>query len=97
MELRERGLSIDAAAREVGVSRTAGRNWANGYRTYRAGQVVGFRPALDRLEVREISDRFVSQDERLAGRFRLPPLPPYVGMRTNLVMLRVCFTGFIAR
>lgn len=64
MELRERGLSIDAAAREVGVSRTAGRNWANGYRTYRAGQVVGFRPALDRLEVREISARFVSQDER---------------------------------
>ncbi len=55
MELRERGLSIDAAAREIGVSRTAGRNWANGYRTYRAGQVVGFVAALDRLEVREIS------------------------------------------
>lgn len=65
MELRERGLSIDAAAREVGVSRTAGRNWANGYRTYRDGQVVGFRPALDRLEVREISPRFLSEDERV--------------------------------
>ena len=65
MELRERGLGIDAAAREVGVSRTAGRNWANGYRTYRAGQVVGFVPALDRLEVREISARFLSQDERI--------------------------------
>ncbi len=38
----------------VGVSRTAGRNWANGCRTY-AGQVVGFVAALDRLEVREIS------------------------------------------
>lgn len=58
MELRERGLSIDAAAREVGVSRTAGRNWAKGYRTYRGGVVVGFTPALDRLEVREISARF---------------------------------------
>ena len=29
MELRERGLTIDAAALEVGVSRTAGRNRAN--------------------------------------------------------------------
>jgi transposase, IS30 family len=65
MELRERGLSIDAAAREVGVSRTAGRNWANGYRTYRSGQVVGFVPALERLEVREISARFLSEDERI--------------------------------
>ena len=65
MELRERGLSIDAAAREVGVSRTAGRNWANGYKTYRSGRVVGFVPALDRLEVREISARFLSQDERI--------------------------------
>ena len=65
VELRERGLSIDAAAREVGVSRTAGRNWAHGYRTYRSGQVVGFVPALDRLEVREINARFLSEDERI--------------------------------
>ena len=65
MELRERGLGIDAAAREVGVSRTAGRNWAKGYRKYRDGQVVGFVTALDRLEVREISPRFLSQDERI--------------------------------
>lgn len=66
MELRERGLSIDAAAaREVGVSRAAGRNWASGYRTYRDGQVVGFGPALDRLEVREISARFLCEDERV--------------------------------
>jgi transposase, IS30 family len=65
MELRERGLSIDAAAREVGASRTAGRNWANGYRTYRAGRAVGFVPALDRLDVREINPRFLSEDERI--------------------------------
>ena len=65
MELRARGLSIAAAARGVGVSRTAGRNWAKGYRKCRAGAVVGFVPALDRLEVREISARFVSQDERI--------------------------------
>lgn len=36
-----------------------------GYRTSRSGQVVGFVPALDRLEVREISARFLSQDERI--------------------------------
>jgi transposase, IS30 family len=65
MELRERGLGIDAAARVVGVSRTAGRNWANGYRKYRSGRVVGFVPALGRLEVREISVRFLSEDERV--------------------------------
>ncbi len=53
-----------AAAREVGVSRTAGNNWLRGYKTYRGGEVVGFVPALDRLAVREISSRFLSQDER---------------------------------
>ena len=65
MELRSRGWSIMAAAREVGVSRTAGHNWSRGYKTYRRGQVTGFVPALDRLAVREISGRFLSQDERI--------------------------------
>lgn len=64
-ELRGRGWSIAAAAREVGVSRTAGHNWANGYKTYRAGKVVGFVPALDRLAVRQISSRYLSQEERI--------------------------------
>ena len=54
-----------AAAREVGVSRTAGNNWSRGYKTYRHGQVTGFVPALDRLAVRQISARFLSQDERI--------------------------------
>jgi IS30 family transposase len=65
MELRGRGWSIMAAAREAGVSRTAGHNWSRGYKTYRNGQVTGFVPALDRLAVRGISDRFLSQDERM--------------------------------
>jgi hypothetical protein len=65
MELRERGWGVDAAARAVCASRTAGRNWAYGYRTYRAGHVVGFVPALERLAVREVSARFLSQDERI--------------------------------
>jgi transposase, IS30 family len=65
VELRERGWSILAAAREVGVSRTTGKNWSRGYKTYRRGQVTGFVPALKRLAVRQVSDRFLSQDERI--------------------------------
>ncbi|WP_260684448.1 IS30 family transposase [Rhodococcus sp. KBS0724] len=65
MELRGRGWSILAAAREVGVSRTTGNNWSRGYKTYRNGAAVGFVPALERLAVREISARFLSQDERI--------------------------------
>ena len=65
VELRERGWSILAAAREVGVSRTTGNNWSRGYKTYRHGQVVGFVSALERLAVRQISPRFLSQEERI--------------------------------
>jgi lambda repressor-like predicted transcriptional regulator len=65
MELRERGWSTLAAAREVGVSRTTGNNWSRGYKTYRHGQVVGLVPALERLAVRSISSRFLSQEERI--------------------------------
>lgn len=65
MELRERGWSILAAAREVGVSRTTGNNWSRGYKTYRHGQVVGLVPALERLAVRSICPRFLSQEERI--------------------------------
>jgi transposase, IS30 family len=65
MELRAQGWSIRAAAREVGISRAAAANWTRGYKVYRHGQVVGFVPPLDRLEVRQISARFLSQDERI--------------------------------
>ncbi|MDR7173085.1 IS30 family transposase [Nocardia kruczakiae] len=65
MELRARGWSVQRAAREVGASRTAGANWSRGYKTYRNGKVVGFVPALDRLAVRQIDARFLSQDERI--------------------------------
>ena len=64
IELRERGWSVSAAAREVGVSRSAGNNWTHGYKTYRRGEVVGLVAPLDHLAVREISGRFLSQDER---------------------------------
>lgn len=47
------------------MSRSSGNNWSRGYKTYRRSKVVGFVPALDRLAVREISSRFLSQDERI--------------------------------
>jgi transposase, IS30 family len=65
VELRERGWSILAAAREVGVSRTTGNNWSRGYKIYRHGQGAGFVSALERLAVRQIGPRFLSQDERI--------------------------------
>ncbi|MEP6697845.1 MAG: IS30 family transposase, partial [Pseudonocardiales bacterium] len=65
MELRERGWSIRAATREVGVARTTGRNWACGHKTYRNGEVVGFVPPLERLVVHHVSPRCLSQDERI--------------------------------
>lgn len=65
MELRERGWSIAAAAREVGASRTAGHNWSRGYKTYRGGAVFGFVAPLERLAVREISALYLSEDERV--------------------------------
>ena len=65
MELRGRGWGVSAAAREVGVSRTAANNWAFGHKVYRKGQVVGAVTPVDRLAVREISARYLSQDERI--------------------------------
>ena len=65
MELRARGWSIRAAGREVGISRSSANNWARGHKTYRGGKVVGFVPGRDRLAVRQISPRYLSQDERI--------------------------------
>jgi IS30 family transposase len=68
MQLRERGWSILAAAREVGVSRTTGNNWSRGYKTYRHGQVVGLVLALERLTVRQISSGFFLQEPSMLRR-----------------------------
>jgi hypothetical protein len=55
MELRERGLSIRAAVRQVGVARTTGTNLGVRSKTYRNGEVDGFVPPLDRPAVRKVS------------------------------------------
>lgn len=66
MELRAPGWSIRAAGRAVGISRSSANNWARGHKTSRDGKVVGFVPALDPLAIRQISPRYLSQDERIA-------------------------------
>jgi len=65
LQLREQGWSIRAAAREAGVSRATGNRWSSGYKTCRHGVVTGFVPALDPRAMRQISARFLSQDERV--------------------------------
>ena len=65
MELRARGWGVRAAAREAGVSPAAGHNWANGYTVYRDGTAIKTVAPLDRLAVREISSRYLSENERI--------------------------------
>lgn len=63
MDLRARGWSVRAAAREVGVSRSPGTDWSRGHKACRNGVVVGFVAPLDRLAVRQISSFYLYQDE----------------------------------
>lgn len=65
MALRAQGIPIRRAGREAGVSRTTARNWEHGYWQYRGAEKSQWIPPLDRLEVRAVSPRYLSQDERL--------------------------------
>ncbi|GAA3134195.1 hypothetical protein GCM10020255_008790 [Rhodococcus baikonurensis] len=65
MELRGRGGAFSRLPERSAYPKTTGNNWSRGYKTYRNGAAVGFVPALERLAVREISARFLSQDERI--------------------------------
>jgi len=47
MRLLSKGWTVAAARREVGVSRTTGNRWKNGYNLYRRGELVGRVAALD--------------------------------------------------
>jgi IS30 family transposase len=52
-------------APRVGVSRSTSRNWSNGFKVYRDGEVIGIVPPVDRLAASPISPRFLSQRERI--------------------------------
>jgi IS30 family transposase len=58
--------SRDATAcREVGVSRSAAQRWKNGARVRRPDGTVTFVPPLEPLAVRQISPRFLPEEERV--------------------------------
>ena len=59
------GWSLRAACQEVGVSRLAGQRWKNGARVRRPDGTVLVVPPLEPLAVRQISPRFLSEDERV--------------------------------
>lgn len=72
VSLLSKGWTVAAARREVGVSRTTGNRWKNGYNLYRRGELVGRVAALDPVAERTISARFLSAEERveIADRLR---------------------------
>ncbi len=81
MGLRERGWSIRAAAREVGVSRSSGSNWARGYKTYRKGQEIGNNKRFEAMN--EIRREWLEQFTRRAT----PPksyLPAVVALMVSV-------------
>ena len=65
LELRERGWSFRAAAREVGVSQSSATNRATGFNVYRNGKILWFMPPLNKLLKRQTDARFLWQDERV--------------------------------
>jgi len=60
LKLLARGWTPAAARREVGISRSASRNWRYGYKVYLKNGTVRFVPPLDPLTARAISPRFLS-------------------------------------
>lgn len=59
------GWSVCCCGPGRGCLADHGANWSRGYKIYRRGVVVGFVDALDRLEVLQISGRYLSADERI--------------------------------
>jgi IS30 family transposase len=65
LKLSARGWTPAAARREVGISRSASRNWRYGYTVRLKDGTVRFVPPLDPLTTRTISSRFLSEAERI--------------------------------
>lgn len=65
MELLAEGWPMSAAAREVGVSRSAANIWKNGTTVRCKDGTVKIVPPLEPLSVRVISPRFLSEEERV--------------------------------
>lgn len=65
VELLAQGWSVRAACRELGISRSAGNRWKNSARVKLKDGTVKVVPPLEPLATRQISARFLSEEERV--------------------------------
>ncbi len=65
VELLGQGWSVRGACRELGISRSSGNRWKNGANERLKDGTVRFVPPLDSLATRQISPRFLSEEERI--------------------------------
>lgn len=65
LELLAGGWSVRSACKNLGISRSSGNRWKNGWLERQKDGTVKFVPPLDPLAVRTISPRFLSESERI--------------------------------
>jgi hypothetical protein len=76
LKLLARGWTPAAPRREVGISRSASRNWRNGHTVRLKDGTVRFVPPLDPLTTKAISPRFLSEAERVEIATAAMPVRP---------------------
>jgi IS30 family transposase len=65
LELLAQGWTVRSAGKKLGISRSSGNRWKNGWLVRQKDGTVKFVPPLDPLAVRTISPRFLSEGERI--------------------------------
>lgn len=65
LELVEQGWSVRSACTKLGISRSSGNRWKNGWLVRQKDGTVKFVPPLEPLAARTISSRFLSEAERI--------------------------------
>ena len=65
LELLEQGWSVRSACTKLGISRSSGNRWKNGWLVRQKDGTVKFVPPLEPLAARTISPRFLSEAERI--------------------------------
>lgn len=65
MEMIAKGISVRAACRELGIARPGAHRWLLGATVILKDGRVKHKPPIDRIMVREISPRYLSESERI--------------------------------
>ncbi|MDR7187182.1 IS30 family transposase [Microbacterium trichothecenolyticum] len=65
LELLAQGWSVRSACTKLGISRSSGNRWKNGWLVRQKDGTVKFVPPLEPLAARTISPRFLSEAERI--------------------------------